>query len=55
VRFTRGDTWGLVRPSNTQPVIVLRFESREKDALEAIEADTRGRLSEIIRDLKNSE
>jgi phosphomannomutase/phosphoglucomutase len=53
VRFTRGDTWGLVRPSNTQPVIVLRFEAREKNALEEIEADTRGRLNDIIRDLGN--
>ncbi len=53
VRFTSGDTWGLVRPSNTQPVIVLRFEAREKKALEEIEADTRGRLDDIIRDLEN--
>jgi phosphomannomutase/phosphoglucomutase len=53
VRFTSGDTWGLVRPSNTQPVIVLRFEAREKNALEEIEADTRGRLNDIIRDLGN--
>ncbi|HXK46828.1 MAG TPA: phosphomannomutase/phosphoglucomutase [Deltaproteobacteria bacterium] len=52
VRFTRGDTWGLVRPSNTQPVIVLRFEARDRDALEKIEADTRGRLDLIIRDLE---
>jgi phosphomannomutase/phosphoglucomutase len=54
VRFTRGDTWGLVRPSNTQPVIVLRFEAREKESLKQIEDDTRVRLDEIIRDLKNS-
>lgn len=52
VRFTRGDTWGLVRPSNTQPVIVLRFEARDRDDLRAIEADTRGRLQEIVRDLE---
>ncbi|HOC74898.1 MAG: Phosphomannomutase/phosphoglucomutase [Deltaproteobacteria bacterium ADurb.BinA179] len=54
VRFTRGDTWGLVRPSNTQPVIVLRFEARDRDALEKIEADTRGRLDLIIRDLESA-
>ena len=52
VRFTRGDTWGLVRPSNTQPVIVLRFEARDRADLRAIEADTRGRLQEIVRDLE---
>ncbi len=52
VRFTRGDTWGLVRPSNTQPVIVLRFEARDQASLERIEAETRGRLDEIIRGLE---
>ncbi|MCU0575336.1 MAG: phosphomannomutase/phosphoglucomutase [Desulfobacterota bacterium] len=54
VRFTSGDTWGLVRPSNTQPVIVLRFEARDREALAGIEADTRNRLSEIIRELESA-
>jgi hypothetical protein len=31
----------------------LRFEAHEKNALEEIEADTRGRLFEIIRELEN--
>ncbi len=30
------DGWGLVRASNTQPVLVLRFEAKTKDALEKI-------------------
>lgn len=51
VRFTIGDAWGLVRPSNTQPVIVLRFEARTRDQLEAIEKDTRERLAGIIGQL----
>lgn len=51
VRFTRGDTWGLVRPSNTQPVIVMRFEARDRAELDEIERDTRGRLQGIIREL----
>jgi len=51
VRFTRGSSWGLVRPSNTQPVIVLRFEAASRDDLERIEADTRSRLGLIIKDL----
>ncbi|HOO47354.1 MAG TPA: phosphomannomutase/phosphoglucomutase, partial [Deltaproteobacteria bacterium] len=51
VRFTKGDAWGLVRPSNTQPVIVLRFEAKDADTLEAIEHDTRKRLDEVIRKL----
>jgi phosphomannomutase/phosphoglucomutase len=51
VRFTRSDAWGLVRPSNTQPVIVLRFEARDSQDLRAIETDTRGRLDELILEL----
>ncbi|MBN2299098.1 MAG: phosphomannomutase/phosphoglucomutase [Deltaproteobacteria bacterium] len=51
VRFTKEEAWGLVRPSNTQPVIVLRFEARNTDALEAIELDTRCRIDEIIKKL----
>jgi len=33
---------------------VLRFEARDRDALEKIEADTRGRLDLIIRDLESA-
>jgi phosphomannomutase/phosphoglucomutase len=31
------DGWALVRASNTQPVLVLRFEAKTKERLEAIE------------------
>ncbi|MGE5571624.1 MAG: phosphomannomutase/phosphoglucomutase [Bacteroidota bacterium] len=34
IRFARG--WGLVRASNTQPVLVLRFEAESPSALEEI-------------------
>ncbi|HOJ15304.1 MAG TPA: ABC transporter substrate-binding protein, partial [Deltaproteobacteria bacterium] len=51
VRFTDKDAWGLVRPSNTQPVIVLRFEAKNSHELSAIEGDTRKRLEEIVREL----
>ena len=33
--------WGLLRASNTQPVLVLRFEARSPEGLSAIEADFR--------------
>lgn len=36
VRVDFGDGWGLVRASNTQPVLVLRFEARTPERLEAI-------------------
>lgn len=36
VRILFGDGWGLVRASNTQPVIVIRFEARTPERLEEI-------------------
>jgi len=41
VRWRTGEGWGLIRASNTQPLLVLRFEARSEPALAAIrrEAD----------------
>jgi len=39
VRMTFPEGWGLVRASNTQPVIVLRFEAKSEAALEAYRAE----------------
>jgi len=36
IRIKFGDGWGLVRASNTQPVIVCRFEAKNKERLEEI-------------------
>jgi phosphomannomutase/phosphoglucomutase len=36
VRVQFEDGWGLVRASNTQPILVLRFESKTEDGLESI-------------------
>lgn len=36
VRVDFGDGWGLVRASNTQPVLVLRFEARTEERLNQI-------------------
>jgi phosphomannomutase/phosphoglucomutase len=36
-RVKFGDGWGLVRASNTQPVLVVRFEARTKERLKAIQ------------------
>ena len=36
VRVLFGDGWGLIRASNTQPVLVLRFEARTPERLQAI-------------------
>jgi phosphomannomutase/phosphoglucomutase len=35
-RVLFGDGWGLVRASNTQPVLVLRFEARTEERLQEI-------------------
>jgi phosphomannomutase / phosphoglucomutase len=37
VRVIFEDGWGLVRPSNTGPILVLRFEAKTPEALERIQ------------------
>jgi phosphomannomutase / phosphoglucomutase len=43
-RVLFGDGWGLVRASNTQPALVLRFEARTPERLAAIRAEMEGWL-----------
>jgi phosphomannomutase/phosphoglucomutase len=38
VRVLFGDGWGLLRASNTQPVLVLRYEARTPEGLQRIRA-----------------
>jgi len=47
VRILFGDGWGLVRASNTQPVIVMRFEARTPERLAEIQALVTGKLREF--------
>jgi phosphomannomutase/phosphoglucomutase len=51
VRVVFPDGWGLVRASNTQPLLVLRFEARTRERLAEIERLVRGRLDEILREV----
>ncbi len=44
VRILYPQGWGLVRASNTQPVIVARVEGRTHEALEAYMADLKARI-----------
>jgi phosphomannomutase/phosphoglucomutase len=44
VRVLFGDGWGLIRASNTQPILVLRFEARTAERLEEIRAELEGWL-----------
>ncbi len=39
VRWRAPDGWGLIRASNTQPILVLRFEAISKEALGRIRAE----------------
>mgnify|MGYP000386139247 CR=1 FL=1 len=47
VRIKFGDGWGLVRASNTQPVIVCRFEANTPERMEEIKAVVITKLQEI--------
>jgi phosphomannomutase/phosphoglucomutase len=47
VRILFGDGWGLVRASNTQPVLVLRFEARSPRRLEEIKTMVISKLNEF--------
>jgi phosphomannomutase/phosphoglucomutase len=46
VRVLFGDGWGLIRASNTQPVIVARYEARTNTQLAAIRGELEGWLRE---------
>ncbi|MBN1641198.1 MAG: phosphomannomutase/phosphoglucomutase [Anaerolineae bacterium] len=47
VRILFGDGWGLVRASNTQPVLVLRFEARSPERLDQIQSLVLAQLAEV--------
>ncbi len=50
-RIQFGDgAWGLVRASNTQPVLVLRFEAQDRATLDSIRAEVEG----VVEDAKNA-
>jgi phosphomannomutase/phosphoglucomutase len=46
VRVLFGDGWGLIRASNTQPIIVTRFEARSTQRLAEIRGEMEGWLRE---------
>lgn len=49
VRVDFGDGWALVRASNTQPVLVLRFEGFTKEALERIRKEVENTVQDCKR------
>jgi phosphomannomutase/phosphoglucomutase len=52
VRVKFEDGWGLVRASNTQPVLVLRFEALTQDRLNAIKDLVEKKVQEVVSALK---
>ena len=46
VRIMYPNGWGLIRASNTQPVMVVRCEGRDEKSLEAIMTDIKARVLE---------
>ncbi|PKN35771.1 MAG: phosphomannomutase [Deltaproteobacteria bacterium HGW-Deltaproteobacteria-19] len=49
VRIPFADGWGLLRASNTQPVLVLRFEAATEERLREIRSLIEGVLEEVKR------
>jgi phosphomannomutase/phosphoglucomutase len=47
VRVTFPKGWGLVRASNTQPVLVMRFEAETPELLESYKKTVLGRIEDI--------
>ena len=47
IRFEHG--WGLVRPSNTQAILVLRFEAESEEHLKEIQAIVERKVTDVIR------
>ncbi len=47
VRILFGDGWGLIRASNTQAVIVMRFEAQSQDRLNEIQELVTGKIKEF--------
>lgn len=46
VRISFPDGWGLVRASNTQPILVLRFEAATQASLDAARREVTGWLAD---------
>ena len=49
VEFPYG--WGLIRASNTQPALVLRFEAENSEKLKQISTLIEGKLSSVMKEL----
>lgn len=51
IRITFEQGWGLVRASNTQPVLVMRFEGETESSLKEYQELVTTKINEIVRSL----
>jgi len=52
VRVRYPDGWYLCRPSNTEPILVMRAEAGTEESLDNIKSDVEVRLGSIINLVK---
>ncbi|MGB9715064.1 MAG: phosphomannomutase/phosphoglucomutase [Thermodesulfovibrionales bacterium] len=52
IRIHFDDGWGLIRASNTQPALVLRFEAKDKDSLKKIREFVEEKLKKVMIEFK---
>jgi len=54
VRVVFSDGWGLIRASNTQPILVLRFEAKTEQRLQEIRSLVEQTLEKVKREVARS-
>ena len=52
IRVDFPDRWGLIRPSNTTPCLIARFEAEDEETLKKIKSEFRNLIKSINPDLK---
>ena len=52
IRVDFAQSWGLIRASNTTPVLVMRFEADSSEELNRVKTLFRERLQAVAPDLK---
>ena len=52
VRVTFPDGWGLIRASNTGPILVLRFEAKTQERLAEIQKLIEGTVAQVQREVR---
>ena len=48
IRIDFGEGWGLIRASNTQPALVMRFEAKDSESLSRIKGFVEGQIRRVL-------